>query len=222
MSLKERIERAEGELLPLLLKEASRPCSSFFTAAALSAMPPVPSLQPAVGILKSRLQGERGPLGSFRYAEDYPDDLDTTSLALYALAIHDESTSAEALANYVHLLFATEVKEGGPYRTWLVNEAALPAWKDVDPCVNANIAAFLKLEEVELAGLNDYLQSVVDDPSVCSPYYPSRLSFYYFLSRSRPLREIGINEEGLSVLELALLLSARLRSDLPVEGLMEK
>src|SRR4030095_7089120 len=71
----------------------------------------------------------------------YPDDLDVTFCALAALSHYDKKLiSGDVFAYIVQLLTATEKKEGGPYRTWLVAKNAPAVWRDVDLAVNSNIA----------------------------------------------------------------------------------
>lgn len=114
----------------------------------------------------------------------YPDDLDDTFCALSALSLYDPNIiSPDSMALVVGVLTALEEKEGGPYRTWLVGPDASKTWKDVDLAVNANIAFFLKLNEVSLPDLNDFIENKIIKCECVSPYYPSTLPIAYFISR---------------------------------------
>lgn len=114
----------------------------------------------------------------------YPDDLDDTFLALCAIWHYDQSFIAPSVsAEVAHLLFATETQPGGPYRTWLVDNDANEVWRDVDPAVNANIGAFLALQDVELPALTTFLETAVAEQKLISPYYPTGLPITYFMSR---------------------------------------
>ena len=115
----------------------------------------------------------------------YPDDLDDTSCALTALYKYDKKTiSGDVLANFVKILTSLEKKEGGPYRTWLANEQADKAWRDVDLAVNANIAHFLSLFEINLEGLDRFIDNQIKNDKIKSPYYIGNLPIIYFISKS--------------------------------------
>src|SRR6266568_1907929 len=114
----------------------------------------------------------------------YPDDLDDTSCALAALFHYDNSIiDGSVLAYVVRLLTATEIKEGGPYRTWLVDDNADNVWKDTDVAVNSNIAYFLSLQEIELPQLTNYIEDCIINNKLFSPYYPTDYPILYFISR---------------------------------------
>lgn len=114
----------------------------------------------------------------------YPDDLDVTFCALAALFHYDKKLiTADVFAYVVHLLTATEKKEGGPYRTWLVEKNAPAVWQDIDIAVNSNIAYFLSLHDISLAPLDVYIEKQIVDKKLVSPYYPSFYAPLYFLSR---------------------------------------
>lgn len=114
----------------------------------------------------------------------YPDDLDDTFLALAAVARQQESAlSPAALAKIAQLLFATEVHVGGPYRTWLVDASADTAWQGVDIAVNANIGAFLELQQVTVPGVNEFVERALENGELTSPYYVSQWPILYFLSK---------------------------------------
>lgn len=137
---------------------------------------------------------ERNEHGSINYwtrgstqetALRVPDDLDATFCALGGIQMEDsERLGGGELAKAAILLTATEVQEGGPYRTWLVPPDAPEIWRDVDPAVNANIAFFLRLNEVTLDGLNAFLERCIESDAYASPYYPSYHTVAYFIARS--------------------------------------
>lgn len=117
--------------------------------------------------------------------QPYPEDLDDTFLALSALWFHDQTLlTPEVMADIAHLLFATEVTPGGPYRTWLVDDTADAIWQDVDLVVNANIGYFLRLQGVELSELKGFLEQAILKNELQSPYYPSLQPAMYFLARA--------------------------------------
>jgi hypothetical protein len=114
----------------------------------------------------------------------YPDDLDDTFSALSALFLYDRKIiDGEALANIVSLLTTLEIKEGGPYKTWLVDKNAKKVWKDVDLAVNSNIAYFLYLNDIHLPKLSKFINSRIKNTDFSSPYYPSPFPIIYFISR---------------------------------------
>lgn len=135
----------------------------------------------------------------------YPDDLDDTFCALSALFQYDPKLiDGKALAKIVMLLTATEEKEGGPYRTWLVKENASNVWKDIDVAVNSNIAHFLSLQKIELPNLNTFIESRMSN-NLNSPYYPTVFPLIYSISRfykggkSEQLIQMLSNKENSSV-----------------------
>ena len=123
-----------------------------------------------------------------------PDDLDDTFAALEALHIHmPEQIDGTALASVVRVLTTAEEKPGGPYNTWLVGETDDQRWNDIDPVVNANVAAFLKSEHIVLPPVNELVQKTIRDicagKPVHSKYYASPIPALYFLSRSLDLNK---------------------------------
>lgn len=115
----------------------------------------------------------------------YPDDLDDTFCALAALFHYDPLLlDGKALAHIVQLLTATETKEGGPYRTWLVDDHAAKLWKDRDLAVNSNIAYFLSLQDIRLPNLLKFIDSSLNKKQFISTYYPTIYPVIYFLSRA--------------------------------------
>lgn len=139
------------------------------------------------------LAKEKGERGSFNYWSrrakehemlSYPDDLDDTFAALGALALHDRSLiGGNALAQAVRLLTALEIKEGGPYRTWLVPADAPQKWRDTDIVVNSTIGWFLSLFDVSLPNLEAFIAEILEKNGPVSPYYPGPVQALYFVSR---------------------------------------
>lgn len=114
----------------------------------------------------------------------YPDDLDDTFCALASLTLHDPKLiDSRAMAHVVTLLTAVEATEGGPYRTWLVPESADKIWKDVDIAVNSNVAYFLSLHDIDLPNITKLIETVIDQATYASIYYPSAYPIIYFISR---------------------------------------
>ncbi|MBL7058379.1 hypothetical protein ISS03_03510 [Patescibacteria group bacterium] len=115
----------------------------------------------------------------------YPDDLDDTSCALAALFEYNPKLiDGDVLANFVTLLTILEIKEGGPYKSWITDNVTEKVWQDVDLAVNSNIAYFLSLHEVNLAGLDDLIEKAIINENYTSPYYTSPYPILYFISRS--------------------------------------
>lgn len=114
----------------------------------------------------------------------YPDDLDDTFCSLAALyEFNPKLLDGTALARIISLLTLLEIKEGGPYKTWLVSEDAPSIWKDVDIVVNSNIAYFLALQEIELPHLVSFVETAIKHNKITSSYYNSEIPVIYFISR---------------------------------------
>lgn len=114
----------------------------------------------------------------------YPDDLDDTFCALSSLSLHDRSLiGSDALAKITTLLTFLEIKEGGPYKTWLVAESAPSLWKDVDVVVNSNIGYFLSINDIYLPHIEALVEQAIETKTFTSPYYPSPYPGIYFISR---------------------------------------
>ncbi len=139
------------------------------------------------------LQREKSPSWSFNYwarqspesaTRPYPDDLDDTALALMAIDLwNPDCLDGSAWAHIVQLLTACEVKEGGPYYTWLVPSSAPLVWRDIDFAVNCNLAAFLARHDIVLPGLMDFIEQAIHDGYYRSAYYPTFYSLIGFISR---------------------------------------
>lgn len=160
----------------------------------------------------------------------YPDDLDDTFLALAALMRHDATLLTPAvMAEVAQLLFATESATGGPYRTWLVDEAADDAWRDIDVVANINIASFLSLHDVSLPNVDKLIETAIRKNQLTSPYYHPLLPAAYFLSRFytgpsvEKLRSLIVNDQRLGIWECphltAQAVSGLLRLGHPAEDL---
>lgn len=114
----------------------------------------------------------------------FPDDLDDTFCAVAALYEYDKRCiDGRAFAYLTSLLTQTEQTEGGPYYTWIVPEHASPVWRDIDVAVNSNIAYFLKLQDIELPNVIQYIENSIAGNALVSPYYPSPYPLLFFLSR---------------------------------------
>lgn len=132
----------------------------------------------------------------------YPDDLDDTSCALAALFQYNlKIIDGAVLAKFVTVLTALEVKQGGPYRTWLVKPDTDKIWRDVDLAVNSNIAYFLSLNEIKLNNLTTLIEKAIQAEKFTSPYYPSFYPIIYFISRfyqgkkSQPIIDFLFNHQ---------------------------
>ncbi len=131
----------------------------------------------------TRRAGERHDAAESSYPA-YPDDLDDTFAALVALARHDVAIiDGHAIAAIAKMLTAREVDIGGPYRTWLVADAAAAKWQDVDLVVNSTIGYFLSLIGVQLPRLKYFMDDAIRTNQLSSPYYPGIFHVGYFLSR---------------------------------------
>ncbi len=149
----------------------------------------------------------------------YPDDLDDTACSLIGLWTNDhDSLNEAAMASVVKLLVASEVRPGGPYRTWLVAPESNPKWQDVDLAVNANFAYLLTLITKPLPNIVNFIDEAIINRNLSSPYYPSIYPLLYYISRGysgkhRTTLVTIIKKEIVLVnnsLHLALLLSALL------------
>lgn len=115
----------------------------------------------------------------------YPDDLDDTFCALaFMYNLKPDYFTGDVFASIAHLLFATEIEEGGPYRTWLTTKQSDSSWQDVDLAVNANIALFLSGQHIELPKLTSYIETNINTKNLESSYYPDIYPPAYFISRS--------------------------------------
>lgn len=156
----------------------------------------------------------------------YPDDLDDTFLALAHLWRYDKSLFTPALmARLAHLLFVTETEPGGPYVTWVADETADKAWRDVDVIVNSNIAAFLDSQGVSLPPVTTLIEDAVEQNRLVSPYYPGLLPGAYLLARwyrgskTEKLKQLVLAQQADGVWsdahQTALAMSTLLRLDYP-------
>jgi len=129
------------------------------------------------------LQGSWNYLDRSDTKKQYPDDLDDTALALTAITIHAPHLITEdILLSFVHLLVSAEVREGGPYFTWLTPPNLREVWNDIDPVVNSNIHYFLGLHKIQLEPLENYLKTIIVEDQFSSKYY-SPLHISFFLSK---------------------------------------
>lgn len=113
----------------------------------------------------------------------YPDDLDDTFCALAALyGVRPDLFTPSVLACSAKLLMTSEVREGGPYKTWLTTSRK-KVWNDVDVAVNANIGHFLSIQDVELPSITEMVESCIRDDKLASPYYVNDYPLIYFVTR---------------------------------------
>lgn len=127
--------------------------------------------------------------GSFNYwARDsiesktisYPDDLDSTFCTLSALTKYSNKLiNGSIITNVINILTLAEIKEGGPYRTWLVSGESIRIWQDVDLAVNSNVAYFLSLHGIKLPNLTLYVEQAISKKDYYSLYYPSSYSVIF-------------------------------------------
>lgn len=116
----------------------------------------------------------------------YPDDLDDTCCAMAAISLfRPEALSGGALASLAKLFEVAEHAVGGPYNTWLIPTKPGPdsPWRDADPAVNANIAFFLGLSDVELPAVMEYIEDTIIGGRYISKYYPP-LAVMHFAAKS--------------------------------------
>jgi hypothetical protein len=176
--------------------------------------------------LSDFMLNQRSPAGSFNYwsidsperlSQPYPDDLDDTACALIGLFSHrPELVGPPALASFVKVLLATEVRIGGPYRTWLVPPET-KHWSDTDLAVNANIAYLLSLVGQPLPNVTHYIERAIRSDQLQSPYYASTFPVLYYIARGYrgPLmpelralaNRLRLDRANLTPLQTALLLS---------------
>lgn len=173
------------------------------------------------------LLGQKSTHWSFNYWDrtskhaaelPYPDDLDDTFCALIAIQQHNPKLlNGKVLASITKLLMQTEQAPGGPYRTWLVSEKADTVWHDIDLAVNANIAYFLKLQHVDLPGLETFIDDKIKRRKLLTSYYPKSIMLLYFISRSYKGQYIDdligllVAYKPQNILETALKLTSLLR-----------
>ena len=173
--------------------------TTFFTStilACLNAASKANEHSSPIDIIRSRaaafLMKEKNKDWSFNYwargaterrTMPYPNDLDDTFGALVALAEYDPTiVNGDILAAVAIMLTGSEMKVGGPYRTWLI-KTPNENWTDVDCVVNSTVGYFLSLVDVRIANIEKFLNDVVTAKAVRSPYYPGAAPALYFLSR---------------------------------------
>lgn len=154
----------------------------------------------------------------------YPDDLDDTFCCLSAIFLYNSKlVTGEVLANATNLLTTLETREGGPYRTWLVDNRAKEIWQDVDLGVNANIAYFLESQDVTLPNLTDLFDNAIENNQFTTPYYPTPYPIIYFISRftkeknrTNKLTKIILKLNPKNPLDTALKVSSLINLSYPV------
>lgn len=117
----------------------------------------------------------------------YPDDLDDTMAALIAFSLgQPEFVDANIMAKVTTLLTLLEEKTGGPYRTWIIANKEInndEMWRNVDIVANAQTAYFLKLHNIEVPKLREYLIAVTKSGDLTSDFYHHSAVILYFLTR---------------------------------------
>ena len=198
----ERLQEDDGSFLLYSSTDLTHPRAArrahtpFLTALILTSLRPVVGVTAATPLIQkgcALLRGQFSEHGSVNYwlrgaaevAEvPYPDDLDDTFCALAALTAWEPAyVTGEVMAHMVRLLTTLEVREGGPYRTWLVPPESDEVWRDVDVVVNANVGYFLKQHEVTLEGVDQLIDTTIAGGDFHSPYYAPTYPVLYFLSR---------------------------------------
>lgn len=182
-----------------------------------------------VGKGVEKLMSEKSSNNSFNYwlkssnkykNEPYPDDLDDTFCALSVIYGYNQKyINGGDLVLITNLLIDCEKKEGGPYKTWLVNEDKENKWSDIDLAVNCNIGYFLRFQDVELDSINNLLEQAIKENKLISPYYKGIWPIIYFAARfyqgKDKLKLIKIIKENLNdkntVMEKAIALSSLIR-----------
>lgn len=115
--------------------------------------------------------------------EPYPNDLDDTFCVWTALFNHDPSLlDVNVFLALTKLLASNQQVKTGPYYTWIVDHQVKTVWSDVDLVVNLNIAKFLHLQNINLKGLNKYIDEKIKSSNLSSIYYKGELPSLYFLS----------------------------------------
>ncbi len=175
------------------VKRAKSYQTTFVPSLIALALDDVGGSEPIKDKIATFLMAQKSPAWSWNYWDrssplmstlPYPDDLDDTFLALSALMQHDpKQLDPTAMAEIANLLFATESKTGGPYRTWLVDKTPDDVWRDVDLVVNINIGYFLSLQDVSLPHVDALVAKAIKQGKIESPYYPPLLPAVYFLAR---------------------------------------
>ncbi len=164
--------------------------STFITSLILLCLPPE---TPLAKKYSESLLKERGDSWTWNYlprggvegqTKKYPDDLDSTSLAIAALTLHTpEKVTVEALVHFTKVLIAAESSAGSPYHTWIVPSDLRKDWQDVDIAVNANIAFALSLHDVSLPNIESMCEQAIQVDAYPSLYYHEPLVTLYFISR---------------------------------------
>jgi len=144
----------------------------------------------------------------------FPNNLDTTFICLSGLYLWNKNIfSGDVWAHITKTLIQSEIKAGGPYYTWIINHTTYPQWTHVDGAVNANIAYFLYLTQINLPNLKDYLGKA--EAKSHSSFYASSIMNAYFLSLSHLYKHILTNPKQDSLLENSLALSIAIRNKSP-------
>jgi len=99
-------------------------------------------------------------------------------LALSAIAKYNpELIDGGAMAKILMFLTLAEVKEGGPYYSYINKQD-----KEIDIVTNVTIAYFLALQDVDLPELNDLIDSAIEAGNFNSRIFESIYSLVYLIS----------------------------------------
>ena len=167
----------------------------------LSALAPLktnPRIEKLLNQTVKFLLKEKNQFWSFNYwsrsakeSQKWPDDMDTVACVLAGITLVEPSKiNGEVLAKVVNLLTLLEVKEGGPYRTWVVDSKSHASLLDIDLVVNSNIAYFLSLQGVFLDNLNELVETAIKKKQLSSRYYLGSCPVFYFIARFYQGKEI--------------------------------
>lgn len=166
--------------------------TTFFSSLILAAIADLPECKEVAERTATFLHDQASPDWSFGYwirttqdshVQPYPDDLDDTFWAATALArYHHGQLPPAALARLTYLLTQQEVREGGPYRTWIVPDEAPEEWQQADLAVNSAIAMFLQTLDIELLSITDMAEEAIATGSYRSAFYPNPYLMWYTLS----------------------------------------
>lgn len=161
----------------------------------------------------------------------YPDDLDDTCCALYSLFEYNPSLiTGDLLARFTKVLVGAESQVGGPYKTWLAPRIDGKLWDDVDPAVNANVAAVLRKVSKPTPQLQHLMEQTISGQAA-TRYYATPAVSWYFLARGyRGPQEAQliktildyVNDGELNSLEVSLCLSALCLLEADAESTKER
>lgn len=113
-----------------------------------------------------------------------PNDFDDTMAVWAALYnFQPKLLSTKVIAQLGRLWTDYEVKEGGPYFTWMISNPKDKKWLQTDLAVNANIGYLLSLLDISLPNLERYYDRHIQKSDYHSMYYPDEYPVIYYLSK---------------------------------------